>query len=73
MLGKQREEVHETERKIWLRWKVLQALGAILITLGLWVDWPPSQEADLPDTAAFFLIIGALIMAAGFLLALRRE
>lgn len=73
MLEKQREAAQDTERKISLRWKVLQVLGAILMALGLFIDWPPSQEANLPDTASFFLIVGALIMTAGFLLALRRE
>ncbi|MBX3301674.1 MAG: LPXTG cell wall anchor domain-containing protein [Nitrospira sp.] len=52
---------------------MLQVLGAILMALGLFIDWPPPQEANLPDTASFFLIVGALIMTAGFLLALRRE
>ncbi len=73
MLEQDREQAHSTERKISLRWKVLQVLGSILITLGLFIDWSPSQDADLPDTASFFLIIGALIMSAGLLLALRRE
>lgn len=73
MLEKQREEAHDTERKISLRWKVLQVLGAILMTLGLFIDWPPPQEANLPDTASFFVIVGLLVMSAGFLLALRRD
>lgn len=73
MLEKQRDETHNTESKISLRWKVLQVLGAILIALGLFVDWSPPQEANLPDTASFFVIVGVLIMATGFLLVLRRE
>jgi hypothetical protein len=73
MLNKQREEAHKTEWKISLRCKVLQVLGAILIALGLFIDWSPPQEANLPDTASFFVIVGVLIMATGFLLALRRE
>lgn len=72
MLGKQREEDHDIERKISIRWKVLQVLGAILMALGFFIDWPPSQEANLLDTASFFLIIGALIMSAGLLIVLRR-
>ena len=73
MLEKQKEEAHNRQRKISLRWKVLQVLGAILIALGLLVDWSPPQGANLPDTASFFVILGVLIMATGFLLALRRE
>lgn len=73
MLEKQREEAHDTERKISLRWKALQVLGAILMALGLFIDWSPPQEAHLPDTASFFVIVGVLVMTTGFLLALRRE
>jgi hypothetical protein len=73
MLEKQREEAHDTERKISLRWKVLQVLGAILMALGLLIDWPPPQEANLPDTASFLMIVGALLGVAGLLLALLRE
>jgi len=73
MLGKQRKAAQNTERKISFRWKVLQALGVILIGLGLLIDWPPPQEANLPDTTSFFVILGLFIMATGFLLALRRE
>lgn len=73
MLEKQREEARDTERKISLRWKVLQVLGAILMALGFFIDWPPPQEANLPDTASFFVIVGLLVMSAGFLLALRRD
>jgi LPXTG-motif cell wall-anchored protein len=73
MLEKQTEEVHNTERKIAARWKVLQALGGILIGLGLFIDWPAPPETNLPDTSSFLMIVGALVVAAGLLLALRRE
>ena len=56
-----------------LRWKVVQAFGAVLIALGLFIDWPPSQEASIPDTASFLIVLGALLSAAGLLLAWRRE
>ncbi len=73
MREKQREEVHETDRKISLRWKVLQVFGGILIGLGLLIDWSAPQETNLPDTSSFLVIVGAVVMAAGLLLALRRE
>jgi len=73
MLERQQAEAHNTEWKISLRWKGLQVLGAILIALGIFVDWSPPQEANLPDTASFFVIVGVLIMATGFLLTLRRK
>lgn len=54
MREKQTQEAHETDRKISLRWKVLQVLGGILIGLGLFIDWPAPQEANLPDTSSFW-------------------
>jgi len=73
MREKQTEEIHKIERKISLRWKALQALGAILIALSLLIDWPPQQDASLPDTSSFLVIVGALVVTAGLLLALQRE
>lgn len=63
----------ETARRISIRWKVMQALGAILVALGFFADWPPPQEAGLPDTSTFLIIVGGLLGAAGLLAALRRE
>jgi hypothetical protein len=67
------ERSTETDQRISVRWKVLQALGAVLIALGLFVDWPPPQEASLPDTSSFLIILGGLLGAVGFFAALRRE
>ena len=67
------ERSTETDQRISVRWKVLQALGAVLIALGLFVDWPPPQEASLPDTSSFMIILGGLLGAVGFFAALRRE
>ncbi len=73
MREKRTQEAHETDRKVSLRWKVLQVLGGILIGLGLFIDWPVAPEVNLPDTSSFLVIVGALVVAAGLLLALRRE
>ena len=73
MSEKLSEEAHETDRRITIRWKVMLALGTVLIVLGLFVDGPPPQEAGLPDTSSFLIIVGGLLGAAGFLAALRRE
>ncbi|MBS0181782.1 MAG: hypothetical protein JSS39_05220 [Nitrospira sp.] len=72
MSEKLSETAHETDRRITIRWKVMLALGTVLIVLGLFVDWPPPQEAGLPDTSSFLVILGGLLCAAGFLAALRR-
>lgn len=71
MQEKPSEEAHETDRRIAMRWKVLQALGAILIALGLLIDWSPQQEASLPDTSSFLMIIGTLLGVVGLMLSLR--
>ena len=65
--------VHDTERRMSIRWKVIQVFGAILIALGLFIDWPPAQEASIPDTSSFLLVLGTLLSAAGLLVAWRQE
>ncbi|UVT16325.1 MAG: hypothetical protein H8K04_01800 [Nitrospira sp.] len=70
---KSEEGSQQTFRRISIRWKVLQALGAILIALGLFIDWAPPQEATLPDTSSFLIILGGLLGAAGLLAAFRHE
>lgn len=73
MPGKKSEAAHETDRQTSIRWKVMQALGAVLIAMGLFVDWPPPQEAGLPDTSSFLIILGGLLGAAGLLAAIRKD
>ena len=73
MSEKQSQEAYETDRRTTIRWKGMLALGTILIALGLFIDWPPPQEASLPDTSSFLIILGGLLGAAGLLAALRRE
>ncbi|MDF0665073.1 MAG: hypothetical protein P0119_03250 [Nitrospira sp.] len=73
MPEKKSEAPHETDRRTSIRWKVMQALGAVLIAMGLFVDWPPPQEAGLPDTASFLIILGGLLGAAGLLAAIRKD
>ncbi|MBX3331670.1 MAG: hypothetical protein KF722_14775 [Nitrospira sp.] len=73
MERKTEERSTETARRLSIRWKVLQALGAILMAMGFFVDWPPPQETNLPDTSSFLIIVGGLLGAAGLLAALRRE
>jgi hypothetical protein len=72
MKSKTEESSTETAARISIRWKVLQGLGAILIAIGLFIDWPPPQEANLPDTSSFLIILGGLLGATGLLAALRR-
>jgi hypothetical protein len=72
MSGKKAEATHETDRRMSIRWKVMQALGAVLIAMGLFVDWPPLQEAGLPDTSSFLIILGRLLGAAGLLAAIQK-
>ncbi len=62
----------ETNRRFTLRWKVMLALSAVFIALGMCVDWSPSQDASLPDTSSFLVILGVLLGCAGLLTATRR-
>lgn len=62
-----------TAQRMTIRWKVIQTLGAVLIALGLFIDWPPAQDASVPTTSSFLLTLGALLTAAGLLVAWRRE
>jgi LPXTG-motif cell wall-anchored protein len=73
MSEKKPEEAHETDRRITIRWKVMQALGGMLIVLGIFVDWPPPSETGLPDTSSFLIILGGLLGVAGLLAALRKK
>jgi hypothetical protein len=73
MSEKKSEDAHETGRRITARWKVMLALGTVLIALGLFVDWPPPTDPNLPNTSSFLVILGGLLGAVGLLTAFRRE
>lgn len=66
------EDTAENNQRITLRWKLMLPLSAILIALGLGIDWSPPQDASLPDTASFLVILGVLLGLAGLLTANRR-
>jgi hypothetical protein len=66
------EDAAKSNHRFTLRWKVMLALSAIFITLGMCVDWSPSQDAGLPDTSSFLVILGILLGFAGLLTATRR-
>jgi hypothetical protein len=73
MPEKSPKDGHETNRRITTRQQVMLGLGVVLIALGFFVDWPPPQEAGLPDTSSFLIIVGGLLGAAGLLAGLQRE
>ena len=56
-----------------LRWKLLVALGCLLIALALLVDWPPPSDSSLPATRSFLLFLGAVVGAAGLIVGFLRE
>ncbi|MFO0698450.1 MAG: hypothetical protein U0236_04410 [Nitrospira sp.] len=72
MSDERQEDTAESTHHLRLRWKVMLALGTILILLGLCIDWAPSQEAGLPDTSSFLVSLGILLGFAGLLIATRR-
>ncbi len=56
-----------------LRWKLLAVLGIVLISLALFVDWPPPSESSLPETRSFLLFLGAIVGMAGLIVGFFRE
>lgn len=62
----------EPNHRFTLRWKVMLALSVVFIALGMCIDWSPSQDASLPDTSSFLVILGVLLGCAGLLTATRR-
>ena len=56
-----------------LRWKLLLGLGIALIALGLGVDWPPQTDSSLPNTRAFFLLLGGVVGISGLVIGLTRN
>ncbi|MDH5252644.1 MAG: hypothetical protein OEW25_04895 [Nitrospira sp.] len=60
-------------RGMMLRGKLLVALGALLIALALFVEWPPPSESSLPETKSFLLFLGATVGMAGVIVGFLRE
>ncbi len=56
-----------------LRWKFLVVLGVILISLALFVDWPPPSESGLRETRSFLLFLGVVVGVAGVIVGFFRE
>jgi len=42
-------------------------LSAILIALGLGIEWAPPQDPSLPDTSSFLVILGIFLGVVGLL------
>ena len=59
-------------RRLSLRWKALQALGAVLVAFAVTIDWPPASGPTLPPTRALLLILGACVFGAGIFAERRR-
>ena len=69
------EKEHKTEssdeqaamisRRLSLRWKVLQGVGAALIALSMMVEWPLPSDPSFPATQSLLLVLGLLVFVAG--------
>jgi hypothetical protein len=59
------EQIAAILRRLSLRWKLLQGVGAALIALSLMVEWPLPSDPALPATQPFLLILGVLVFVAG--------
>ena len=60
-------------RGMVLRGNLLVALGALLIALALFIEWPPTNESSLPETKSFLLFLGATVGMAGVIVGFLRE
>ena len=69
---KQGEDTAENSHRFMLRWKMMLTLSAILIALGIFVDWSPPEDTSLPDPSSFLTILGILLGFGGVLTATRR-
>ena len=68
------EKEHKTEssdeqaamisRRLSLRWKVLQGVGAALIALSVMVEWPLPSDPSFPTTQSLLLVLGLLVLVA---------
>lgn len=74
MLTETKQKQHLSEgygatlsRRLSLRWKVLQAVGAALIALSILIEWPAPSDPLLPETQSFLSILGVIVFVAGLL------
>ncbi|MBS0153712.1 MAG: hypothetical protein JSS38_03905 [Nitrospira sp.] len=67
MPGDRLEEDTQKNHCLTLRWKVMLVLSAILIALGLGIEWAPPQDPSLPDTSSFLVILGIFLGVVGLL------
>ena len=70
--AKQKQQLSEgyggtLSRRLSLRWKVLQAVGATLIALSILIEWPASSDPLLPETQSFLSVLGVIVFVAGLL------
>ncbi len=72
MPGGRQEHTAENNQRLTRRWKMMLVVSAILIALGLCIDWSPHQDASLPNTSSFLVILGILLGFGGILTAIRR-
>lgn len=54
-------------RRLSVRRKLIQAIGAALILLSVFIEWPAESDPLLPGTRSFLLVIGIIVFLAGLL------
>jgi hypothetical protein len=59
------EQVATISRRLSLRWKVLQVIGAVLIALSVMIEWPVPSDPALPATQSYLLVLGVLVFVTG--------
>lgn len=59
------EQAARISRRLSLRWKVLQGVGAALIALSVMIEWPLPSDPSVPATQSLLLVLGLLVFVAG--------
>ena len=54
-------------RRLSVRRKLLQAVGAVLILLSVFIEWPAESDPLLPGTRSFLLVLGIIVFLPGLL------
>lgn len=65
--GSSDEQSARISRRLSFRWRLLQGIGAALIVLSIFIEWPAPTDTSLPHTSSFLLVLGVLLLMAGLI------
>lgn len=65
--GSSDDQAASISRRLSLRCRLLQGVGAVLIALSIFIEWPTPADTSLPQTSSFLLALGVLVLLAGLI------